>query len=188
MAPEKEDRRVRRTKERLRQALTQLLLEKDIHDITVRELTDLADVNRGTFYTHYKDIYDLLEQTENALFSELEGLLDSYPQQEVMEHTSALLLDVFRFIGRNRNLCRVFLDRQSVDRFSQRLNGLIYRKCLHEWQGLTLPGLGSSRYALEFVVGGTVGRARPWPLGAFVEPPGAMDALSDRLILSGIRG
>ena len=77
MAPEKEDRRVRRTKERLRQALTQLLLEKDIHDITVRELTDLADVNRGTFYTHYKDIYDLLEQTENALFSELEECIPS---------------------------------------------------------------------------------------------------------------
>ena len=72
-----EDRRVRRTRERLRQALTQLLLEKDVRDITVRELTDLADVNRGTFYTHYRDIYDLLEQTENALFGELEALLDS---------------------------------------------------------------------------------------------------------------
>ena len=182
-----EDRRVRRTRERLRQALTQLLLEKDVRDITVRELTDLADVNRGTFYTHYRDIYDLLEQTENALFGELEALLDAYPRQEVMEHVSALLLDVFRFVGCNRDLCRVFLDRQAVDRFSQRLNELIYRKCLHEWQGLTLPGLTDPRYALVFLVGGTVELVRSWAVGGFAEPPEEMAALAERLILSGVR-
>ena len=66
------DRRVRRTKSRLRQALAQLLLEKDLSSITVRELTELADVNRGTFYTHYKDLYDMLEQMENEMFQELE--------------------------------------------------------------------------------------------------------------------
>ena len=49
-APQKkEDRRVRRTKKLLTQALTQLLQEKQINEITVKELTDLADMNRGTF-------------------------------------------------------------------------------------------------------------------------------------------
>ena len=47
-----EDRRVRKTKKQLRGALTQLLLEKDISHITVRDVADLADVNRGTFYAH----------------------------------------------------------------------------------------------------------------------------------------
>ena len=48
-AAQDQDRRVRRTKARLRQALTELLREKDLRSITVRELTDRADVNRGTF-------------------------------------------------------------------------------------------------------------------------------------------
>ena len=49
----KEDRRVRRTKKMLTQALTRLMQEKQIKEITVRELTDLADMNRGTFYLYY---------------------------------------------------------------------------------------------------------------------------------------
>lgn len=60
----KVDRRVRKTKRQLRQALTQLLQQKPIKDITVREIADLVDINRGTFYLHYKDVYDMLEQIE----------------------------------------------------------------------------------------------------------------------------
>ena len=47
-----EDRRVRRTRAQLRTAFTSLMAEKPINQITVRELADRADVNRGTFYTH----------------------------------------------------------------------------------------------------------------------------------------
>ena len=44
-----EDRRVRRTRAQLRTAFTSLMAEKPINQITVRELADRADVNRGTF-------------------------------------------------------------------------------------------------------------------------------------------
>ena len=46
----KEDRQVRRTKKLLTQALTTLMQEKQISEITVKELTDLAELNRGPFY------------------------------------------------------------------------------------------------------------------------------------------
>ena len=49
----KEDRRVRRTKKLLIQALTELMQQKPVKEITVKELTDLADMNRGTFYLYY---------------------------------------------------------------------------------------------------------------------------------------
>ena len=51
-----EDRRVRRTKNNLRNSLFALLEEKSINQITVTELTTLADVNRSTFYLYYNDI------------------------------------------------------------------------------------------------------------------------------------
>ena len=54
------DRRIRRTRALLRQGLIQLMETKDIKDISVKELSDLADINRGTFYLHYNDIYDML--------------------------------------------------------------------------------------------------------------------------------
>ena len=64
MSTDSIDRRVRKTRRQLRECLISLLKEKKVQDITVRELTDMADLNRGTFYLHYKDVFDLLEKTE----------------------------------------------------------------------------------------------------------------------------
>jgi AcrR family transcriptional regulator len=50
MSERKADRRVGKTRRLLRHALAQLMTEKRVQDITVRELTDLCDLNRGTFY------------------------------------------------------------------------------------------------------------------------------------------
>jgi len=65
-----EDRRVRKTKRSLRDCLVRLMKEKKIQDITVREISEMADINRGTFYLHYKDIYDLLEHVESDFAGE----------------------------------------------------------------------------------------------------------------------
>lgn len=78
MIQDTQDRRVRRTRMRLQQAMLELLKEKDARSITVRELTQRADVNRGTFYAHYKDVFDLLDQMEQDLFQRLTQLLSSY--------------------------------------------------------------------------------------------------------------
>lgn len=181
------DRRVRKTRAQLRRALTELLMEKDIRSVTVRELTDRADVNRGTFYAHYKDIYDMVEQTENELFSEIESMLDAYSSEELRRGISPILRDVFCFVGQNQALCRVFLGRDEADGFFRRLNTLIYQKCLREWDGLfQLGDLSGPNYSLEFVVAGTVGLIRTWALRGFRETPEEMAELADRLILSGI--
>ena len=55
----KEDHRTRLTKMMILNAMTGLLKEKPIQNITVKELCERAEINRGTFYLHYHDIYDL---------------------------------------------------------------------------------------------------------------------------------
>ena len=59
---EKVDRRVRKTKAQLRAGLARLMQKKSIKEITVKELVDEVDINRSTFYLHYSDIYQLLEE------------------------------------------------------------------------------------------------------------------------------
>ena len=67
----KQERRYRRTEALILNGLTTLLQQKSIKEITVRELADLVDINRSTFYLHYTDIYDLLEKTEQRLLQQL---------------------------------------------------------------------------------------------------------------------
>ena len=67
-----ENRSVRNTKRRLREGLLELLDRKPINEISVKELTDLVDVNRGTFYFHYQDIFDLLHNIETEFFEQFD--------------------------------------------------------------------------------------------------------------------
>ena len=74
-----EDRRVRRTKQLIKQSLIELMHEKPFKDITVKDITERADLNRGTFYLHYVDIYDLLSKIEDETLQAIEEMmLDQY--------------------------------------------------------------------------------------------------------------
>lgn len=84
MKEENLDRRIRKTRKVIRECLTELLKEKRIQDITVREIAEKADINRGTFYLHYKDIFDLMEQIENELLEELEEVLRRYRASDLL--------------------------------------------------------------------------------------------------------
>ena len=69
------DRRVKRTKKALRDALFELLENKGINQITVTELTTLADVNRATFYFYYTDLIDMLQQIQNEAFEAFKNVI-----------------------------------------------------------------------------------------------------------------
>ncbi|UDI77406.1 TetR/AcrR family transcriptional regulator [Staphylococcus taiwanensis] len=60
-----QDRRIRKSQQAIKDAFIKLLHEHQFADITVQQIADLADINRGTFYTHYLDKYDLLEKMED---------------------------------------------------------------------------------------------------------------------------
>lgn len=78
MTTSKLDRRKKYTRMVLKESLIQLLKEKQISSITVKEICDLADINRSTFYAHYSDQFDLLDKTEEELIEEMKGYLSQY--------------------------------------------------------------------------------------------------------------
>ncbi|MGN1014431.1 MAG: TetR/AcrR family transcriptional regulator [Butyricicoccus sp.] len=82
MREKKEDRRIRRTKRLLRQALAELMNEKEFKSITVKEIAERADLNRGTFYFHYTDTYDLKDKVEDELVETFAQHLDAYEPTE----------------------------------------------------------------------------------------------------------
>ena len=163
-APQKkEDRRVRRTKKLLTQALTQLLQEKQINEITVKELTDLADMNRGTFYLYYKDMFDMLEKIEDGLFEALDAIISLHEHDDVSQQTKPILLDLFRFIEDNQEMCRVLLSPHGDMNFLHRLNEVVRGKCLKAWPDIRKEkGEADFDYHYSFVVFGCAGVIRAW--------------------------
>jgi AcrR family transcriptional regulator len=77
------DRRQLRTKQLLRSTLIQLMEEKKLEGITVTDITSRADINRGTFYLHYKDVPDMLEQIQNEVFEKISEKVKQMDPTEV---------------------------------------------------------------------------------------------------------
>ena len=182
----KEDRRVRRTRKLLTQALTQLLQEKQVNEITVKELTDLADMNRGTFYLYYRDIYDMLEKTEDSMFEALEAILQSHEIQDMAVQMKSILLDVFNFIEENQEMCRVLLSPNGDMSFLHRLNEVVREKCLKSFAGLNVTASETDfEYHYSFVIFGCAGLIRAWVNRGCAESAVQMAALADAMIRRG---
>ena len=181
----KEDRRVRRTKKLLTQALTQLLQEKQINEITVKELTDLADMNRGTFYLYYKDIFDMLEKIEDGLFEALDEIVSLHEHDDVSHQTTPILLDLFHFIEENQEMCRVLLSPHGDMNILHRLNQVVREKCLQMWPNEEDKKDATFEYHYSFVVYGCVGVFRAWLNGNCQEPAEKMAEMADAMIRRG---
>lgn len=107
---EKEDRRIRRTKRLLRQALAELMDEKEFKDITVKEITERADLNRGTFYFHYTDTYDLREKIEDELVRNFQEVLSSYSPTPENYSAREMLEQAVKFVEEQKFLIRVLFS------------------------------------------------------------------------------
>ncbi len=74
----KSDRRVRYTKQVIKENFLALLLTKPTKKITVKELCEKAEINRTTFYSHYDDIYSLTEELQTESINEIKKRLLQY--------------------------------------------------------------------------------------------------------------
>ena len=72
------DRRVQRTRKSIRNAFLQLLAEKDLEKISVKEIADCADVDRKTVYNYYNGVYDILDDLESELAHDFEKAIESF--------------------------------------------------------------------------------------------------------------
>jgi len=164
----KEDRRVRKTKKALREGLAELLMEKSIQNITVRELTDKADVHRSTFYANFNDIYDLYNQVEDAMLQELKEILYA----EYNFDTKAFFGVLFKYIADNKKVCRLVLGGGMNNTFFDRIFDLLKDSGIDCWRSefnLTTPAEVLEPYVYFFLMG-SMGLVGKWAANNF-EPP-----------------
>ena len=121
----KTDARVRYTRMRIREAFFECLEKKPINKITVKEICDIAEINRATFYTHYADQFELMQKLEEEV---LEGMQQSI--KDSCESTSqGLLIKIIKGMMNKENSYALLTSPNGDPSFATRISELFYRGC-----------------------------------------------------------
>ncbi|GHU87563.1 TetR family transcriptional regulator [Spirochaetia bacterium] len=176
-----DDRRTRKTRGLIKQALIQLLAEKDIRDISVSELSDLADINRGTFYLHYTDIYDLFAQVEGEAMNEFGQYISRYKENSQVTGMP-ILLDLFEYVKANEKLFKAILHTKEANFLSRviemgRPQGQAeFREQYKKWDEKHFD------YYYDFMAFGAVAMVRHWFEKGMPETPEHMAHLAEKMV------
>lgn len=147
----KTDARVRYTRMRIRQAFFQCLKEKPISRITVKELCDIAEINRATFYSHYDDPYDLMVKLENEALDDLRELAE----KATFDKESGILTVLLKKLKEDNGETRLLASAGGDPNFNGRISALFYEIYRNRMKD-RLPKLGEAKEKLvyRFMAGG----------------------------------
>jgi AcrR family transcriptional regulator len=124
------DQRISRTKMMIRDAMTELMVDKGFEGVTVRNLTEKAKINRGTFYLHYKDKYDLLEQCEEEVLTGIVTIVQTIDPKLALSFTSQeepfpVFVQLFEYFRDNSAFLKVILGPKGDPSFQLKLKEMI---------------------------------------------------------------
>lgn len=184
------DRRTRKTKAQLRAALTKLLEQKKINEITVKEIVEEADINRSTFYLHYNDIYDLLHQIEKELLNEFIDLTKEY--EYFHDDTNAdfsYLTKLFEILSNNIDIVSILLGPNGDISFLNQIKHMIADKIIENFKEDCIKNnlLLDVEYTFSFYLNGCIGLIEQWIESGLKHSPEHMAKICYNLINNGIR-
>lgn len=182
-----DDRRIRKTKKILKESLALLLLKKNLNNITIKELVDLADVNRGTFYLHYRDIHDMLSQIEAEMLNELESISRRFPASLLTDSPKPYISEMFQYIADNQTFCKMLLGPYGDMAFVDKLKKQVEEKCFYSlMEGCPDNALQRYQYFATYTVAGCVGLLQTWLESGMMVAPQELAQVAEGMIQNGI--
>ncbi len=191
------DRRTRRTRRQLKEALFALILEKGYDAVTIEDITDRADLGRTTFYLHYKDKEDLLVKSIESIAAELIERLPpgaynvANPPAQAGEGAMDAILVTFQHAAENAQLYRIILRGEGATQAHRRFHAIIREKAVEliverVKVGRLHPQVPMEVFANYFA--GTLLATITWWLEANIPyPPEEMTEMFRRMVFQGGR-
>ena len=165
----KTDPRVRYTRMIIQTAFWELLQQKPVSKITVREICDKAEINRSTFYKHYQDCYDLLDRLKEDALSRFDELLAGIEDGGV----ESAILAILQALKNHAQTFRLLAPDGGGGAFTHQ----VVRRC-YRYMDLHLtvsPATGWSEIqkgmSYAFLTGGAGSVIEHWMQGGCKEPP-----------------
>ncbi|MCJ1974787.1 MAG: TetR/AcrR family transcriptional regulator [Lactococcus sp.] len=119
------DLRVKRTNKLITQAFIKLLGSKTFDKITINDISDEAMINRATFYSHFKDKFDLFENIIDKFLGDFADVLDTENLVEEnainVKKIEGALTKFYEFVNENPDLAKIFITHSNKEILSKRL-------------------------------------------------------------------
>ena len=182
------DRRVRRTRRALHDALLTLMIEKSYDAVTVQDIIDRADVGRSTFYSHFTDKRDLLDSG----FENLNQLLAQPPPSTARGRQGMLgfSLLLFQHAHTHQRLARALVARRATNPVQDRFHTVLTSTIRAELDELVAQHHGARRaddLTVDYIAGALLAVITSWLDTAPHKAPQEVDAQFHTLIDPGLR-
>ena len=188
MEQKKEDRRIRITKQAIRESLVELMQEHPITKISVKMICETADINRSTFYAHYKDQYSLLYSVQQEIITDVKKKIFSAHFFRVSDDVVQILVQVLEFGKTNAPLLKVLLSENGDSGFQNELMQLAQEKIMEQFTGDKSLQPHVMQYLKHFALSGMLGIMRHWLEGDCADAPEIVAELMIQLLINGFSG
>ena len=186
MKSDKTDHRSRYTQTVIKDGLVKLLNDKPLNKITVAELCEVSQINRGTFYNHFYDVFDVYESIEHVFLSEVQERID-FKNSELDE---SFFKEIMTLICRNTELISIIFKNKINSELLNRIIAFAEERFLIEWYKL-YPNI--PQYYLKqiftYTMNGSLSMISEWLLSGMKQSPDEMSVLIadlNRLIVSSL--
>lgn len=173
------DKRVIHTKKVLRQALLELMKRKHIGQITVKEVCELAGINRNTFYAHYGTPRDILSEIENEYYEEMNRIQESAIHSG---DTISLIREIMNMLLEKKDISMLLYgdnsDSRAFDEYYRKAYSRIMLAWIESGSGVQADHL---RWLFTFLSGGIDSMIRNWVKGGMKEAPDALAQLAGEM-------
>ncbi len=189
------DLRVVRTIESIKEAFVALIEEKGFESITVKDITTKAKINRGTFYAHYQDKYDLMNRCQEEFMLEMSNIAKQNIAKLVASiNTNNSILQpleiavlIFEFLERNRKFIKAILGPNGDLSFQTKLKNFMWKTLFESTENpikqvnLLVPG----EYLVSYIASAHIGVIQQWLLEDRKETPQEMAQILSTITLNG---
>lgn len=158
----KVDRRVIKTRRQLKKGLAALMKQKSVNQITVKELVEEVDINRSTFYLHFKDIQDLLREIEENMEAQIKRAIEEHPIVSGNENAFYFIEDMFRVLDEEREISKALIGPNGDMGFIHRIERIIKENSRGTLEKM-FPGKKEDlKYFYAFCLSGCLGLVKVW--------------------------
>jgi AcrR family transcriptional regulator len=179
------DRRKKYTRMVLKESLMNLLKNKPISNITIKEICELADINRSTFYSHYSSQYDLLNAIEEEFIEDMVATLSQYnfsEEEEALKMTEKIL----EYIALKSDVCQTLLSENSDIHFQKKGMMITQEFIFKNWISNSQFDRETFEYINIFVVSGSIYVIKNWVENGMDKTPKEMAEIINNFINKGL--